>query len=404
MRKLLTLTIGMVWLLAQGAWAQQRDHEGNHGGTHFSGGGERPEGFNGGERPNHQPGNYGQNHPSSGFNRGSSAYAQSNNNRNRGFHQQKFINRARPNAYNPSHFSYFHSSSVAVPARFRSQGIRSVPQPLSNRAQYVTTNRAHSTIPLPSVGPNGRPLSAGLMVRANIGSSLVQRHMGMISAGVEINRINQYNRMEVRPNHYYWHTYNGFNYCHYYDSWGYHWYGWYLGGSCFWTRYYWGNWWWYDPLWARWCYWHDGGWWWNDPYNTQVVYVYVNGDYQPIQSDTSSTAANPPAPPAVDAGASAGVSVSSAPIVQKGSFKSPDGTRLVKIFGDTNDAILSDTATPPKFAAVFLGSNAKSVRYGQASDGSMQITVTYTDGSVKNFDSNGNSLDGDETTDKGDNS
>jgi hypothetical protein len=386
MRKFLTLTVGFIWLLAQGASAEPREHDGNHGGGRPSGAGQHAQGFNGGERSYHQPGNH-------------SPSMQSNG---RSFNRQPSINRARPNAYNPSHFSYVRSSQVAVPGRFRSLGIRSVPQPLTNRSQYVATNRAHSTIPLPSTGPNGQALSAKLVARANIGSSVIQHHMGLISAGVEINRINQYNRAEVRPNYYYWHSYNGFNYCHYYDSWGYHWYGWYLGGSCFWTRYYWGNWWWYDPAWSRWCYWHDGGWWWNDPYNTQVVYVYDSGNYQPIQTD-SSTAANPPAPPAVDTSASAGASVSSAPIVQKGAFKSPDGTRLVKIFGDTNDAILSDTANPPKFAAVFLGSNAKSVRYGQASDGSLQVTVTYKDGSVKNFDGNGNSLDGEETTDKGDN-
>lgn len=285
-------------------------------------------------------------------------------------------------------------------------GIHSVPQPWTHRYQYVTSNRGHSTISLPRTGPNGLALSAHVMVRTQIGSAVVQQHMASLRANtLEMNRINGYNQTETRANFYYWHTYNGYNYCHYYDPWGYHWYGWYVGDSCFWTRYYWGNWWWYDPSYSRWCYWHDGGWWWNDPDNTTIVYVYENGDYNAVNTDTS--AAPAPAAPTDSAaapGSPAGnPAASTGPIVQKGLYKSPDGTCVVKIFGDSNDAILSDTANPPKFKAVFLGSNAKSVAFNAASDGSEQVTVTFTDGSVKNFDEQGTDLaaDDDDQPDSG---
>lgn len=210
------------------------------------------------------------------------------------------------------------------------------------------------------------------------------------SGSVELNRINHYNLTETLPNHYYWHTYNGYRFCHYYDPWGFHWYGWYVGDSCFWTRYYWGNWWWYDPTWARWCYWHDGGWWWNDPSDTAVVYVYVNGDYEPVSTDSNSAQAASPASPAV----------SSAPLAQKGVYTSPDGTRVVRIFGASNDAFLSDTANPPKMNAVFLGSNVQSVKFAPSSDGGLMVHVTFSDGTVKTFDGQGNLVDssGDSTT------
>jgi hypothetical protein len=309
------------------------------------------------------------------------------------------MNQAKTNAYNPSHFSVVRSSSVRVPGRLQTMGVHSVPRPLTNRAQYVTSNRSHSTIPLPGTGPNGRALSAGVVARSQIGSSMVRQRMALVSGNaVELNRINNYNRTETRPNFYYWHNFNGFDYCHFYDPWGFHWYGWYLGDSCFWTRYYWGNWWWYDSAEARWCYWHDGGWWWNDPDDTTTVYVYDNGNYDPVDAGSSADAASGPAPSdqAVSPGSPA---VSSAPLVQKGVFKSPDGTRVVKIFGDSNDAILSDTANPAKLASVFLGSNAQSVKFSPSSDGTTQITVTFTDGSVKQFDEQGNDLDADDAPD-----
>ncbi|HVM31890.1 MAG TPA: hypothetical protein VMU88_02055, partial [bacterium] len=60
--------------------------------------------------------------------------------------------------------------------------------------------------------------------------------------------------------------------------------------------------------------------------------------------------------------------------------------------GDSRDAFLSDTAVPPSFHTVFLGSNAETVIYSQSGAGGWKITVTYTDGSVKSFDEDGHRL------------
>ncbi|HET9870695.1 MAG TPA: hypothetical protein VFR02_09405 [bacterium] len=403
MRKFWTVAFSLAWLGAQAAWADLADRGGHYGNKHDrevgdggngvhdngarDGGGWNAGARDKGARPEAEGG------PSRPI-----RYREENSRverqavhpraatpawRSRATH----VNQARPEAYEPRHFYRVESAKVPVPNRFKHLGVGSLPRPLTDRSHYVTSNRAHSNIPLPALGPQGGRLSAHLVARTQIGSPLVRQHMAAFSSNVELDRINHYNRVETIPNHYYWHTYGGYSYCHYYDPWGYHWYGWYVGDSCFWARYYWGNWWWYDPVWARWCYWHDGGWWWNDPSNTTVVYVYENGAYQPADVAPDTTAAPPTAPSGNTSPQSA------APIPEKESFPSPDGSRVVKIFGDSRDAVLSDQATPPKLESVFLGSNVKSVRFAATTDGGTQILVTYGDGTVKNFDEDGHSLD-----------
>ena len=155
-------------------------------------------------------------------------------------------------------------------------------------------------------------------------------------------QIGGFNRSENIANHYYWHTWNGMNYCHYYDPWGYHWYGWYLGSNCFWTRYYGNNWWWYDSAMGRWCYWSNGGWCWQDPANVNVVYVYNDGNYVPSETEDT-VAVNAPS----NEGAALGrlwENDSSEKV-----YRSKDGYRMVKIEGESRDAFLYDTADPPSF-------------------------------------------------------
>ena len=94
MGKFLTLIVGFIWLFAQGASAEPREHDGDHGGIRSTGEGAHAQGLNGGERSYHQPGN----HPASGFNRGVSSSRQFNN---RGIHQQTSINRARAQRLQP---------------------------------------------------------------------------------------------------------------------------------------------------------------------------------------------------------------------------------------------------------------------------------------------------------------
>ena len=245
-------------------------------------------------------------------------------------------------------------------------------------SNVLHTDAAHSRINLPHTGPGGAALHARVITPMGHNNVVIQGHMRSITGNVAFSaQINNFNAHENIANHYYWHTWNGMNYCHYYDPWGYHWYGWYLGGSCFWTRYYWNRWWWYDPVYFRWCYWNDGGWYWQDPANAEVVYVYDNGQYVPSNGNTSTEVnsnpnPNPDAPgPAVE-------------------YPSKDGTRMVKITG--GDAFLYDTGdSGVDNKPFFLASDVKEVRYSKTHNGQpLQIMVVFNDGSFKLFDSDGN--------------
>src|SRR5258708_3485178 len=130
-----------------------------------------------------------------------------------------------------------HNQVATVPSNFQRMGIHSVPQPIQNRSQILATNRQRSVITPPGTGPHGMVLHASVLAPRAMTSNIVQTHMGRITSNAAFSaQINLYNRNEVRTNNYYWHNWNGVNYCHYHDTWGYHWYGWYIGSNCFWTR------------------------------------------------------------------------------------------------------------------------------------------------------------------------
>jgi len=256
-------------------------------------------------------------------------------------------------------------------------GVNRVPNTI-NRNRMVMTPKKHSIISLPDNGPKGQPITAQPITPHNGDIHIVQNHMTVINNNTTIiNNVNNYNTRETQVNHYYWHSYGGFNYCHYYDPWGYHWYGWYVGGSCFWTRYYGNRWWWYDGDDDRWCYWYNGFWWWQDPVNVSVVYVYNNGDYTPATSSETVVQA--------DTNDQSGGSV----------FFSPDGTRKVRIVGDDRDAILYDTADTPSFKPVYLTTGVQDVKFSNTRNGApLQIVLTVRDGSFEMFDGYGNPFNG----------
>jgi len=214
--------------------------------------------------------------------------------------------------------------------------------------------------------------------------------MGIITGGAFRAQIGIYNLNERIVGNYYWHTGNGFNYCHYYDRWGYHWYGWYLGNSYFWTRWYANNYWWYDPTYYRWCYWHDGGWWWQDP-NTTSIYVYNNGSYMPTDSGVNVNVN-------VNGNNGPGASSAQPPVSNQGqgagkTFYSNDGTRQVKVVG--NDAFLYDTSGQNSFKPIYLGSNVTSVKFSNTNNGKpLQVMLMLSDGSFDMYDGQGNPLSG----------
>ncbi|GEM_PF-1407447 len=306
-------------------------------------------------------------------------------NRNGDYHQGHANARqhqnVRPNVY--------RSNRVTVSAQFRGLGVRSYPRPYA-RTQLLVVPRERSAISFPVHGPGGVALRANVFARTNFSTNpVIRTHMALITGGAFRAQIGIYNANERIVGNYYWHTGNGFNYCHYYDRWGYHWYGWYLGNAYFWTRWYSNNWWWYDPAYYRWCYWHDGGWWWQDP-DTTTVYVYNNGSYMPTDNGANANVN-------INANNGQEAPYAAQPPVQnqggKNSYYSNDGSRQVKLVG--GDAFLYDVSGQNSFKPVFLGSNVTSVKFSNTSNGQpLQVMLMYGDGSFGVFDAQGNSANG----------
>lgn len=209
-------------------------------------------------------------------------------------------------------------------------------------------------------------------------------------------------------NHYYWHNWNGYNYCNYYDGYGNCWYGWNCGAGFFWSRYYCGNWWWYDPWWGNWCWWWGDHWWWENP-TTTTVYVYNNGNYAPANTDNSNDAANtndyggpvygdntPQGQTPGDNG-NAGVNSPSArnenvPV----DFLSRDGKVKVTVSAQ-GDAFLYNLKNPKASKPVYLDSNVDEVKFSNSGSGSEKILLIFKDGSFSTFNSDGTPAEGAKT-------
>ncbi len=277
---------------------------------------------------------------------------------------------------NSNHAGGSFNHSGRVPSNLRQMGIRHMPAPLS-KSRMLTADPQHSSIVRPQVGPRGQVLNASVIAPTSTNAVLIRNNLTSINHSPAVMaQINIYNNHETVAGRYYWHNWNGTNYCHYYDSWGYHWYGWYWGNTCFWSRWYGNNWWWYDPGYARWCYWYDGYWWWQDPYQN-VVYVYNNGEYDSTAANGAPVAANGASAPA---GPSAEVD-----------YKSTDGSRMVKVLGD--DAFLYDTVDTVNNKPFYLASGVNNVKFSDTNNGQpLQIMLTFNNGTTETFDSDGNPI------------
>lgn len=148
--------------------------------------------------------------------------------------------------------------------------------------------------------------------------------------------------------HYYWYQHGGARYCHYYDAWGHHWFGFYVGSHYYWTRWHYGRFWWLDPIRFRWIYWSNGYWWWQDP-GSDALYIYIDGTFFHYIPGGGGVIIRPePAP-------------GPAPAPEESAYYSEDGTRVVEVFGKEKDAFLYDTAEPASFEPKYLGSDVKEV-------------------------------------------
>jgi hypothetical protein len=248
----------------------------------------------------------------------------------------------------------------------------------------MDTDKTHSTIRFPQKGADHQAITAAAVSPRHFNDDVVRNNMKLVNSGEWQARINGFNSTENQPGHYYWHNDDGINYCHYLDASGYHWYGWYVGSQYFWTRNFNGRWWWYDSDFNRWCFWNNDFWWWQDPNHVGDLYCYNNDTYIPCNSAEDQVVVTAPADSSMQ------------------TITSPDGTRLVKLDQQTQDAFLYDTANPPGFDPVYLASGVESVEFSDASNGRpMEIILKLNDGSFDLFDEQGNSynpgeLDADE--------
>ncbi len=252
-------------------------------------------------------------------------------------------------------------------------GVKSEPSHITDRSQMINTDRAHSIITLPKEGPNHNVLRAALVSPRHFNDAVVRDHMGLVNSPAVLGRINQFNTSEIRVNHYYWHQQDGFNYCHYLYPYGYHWYGWYMGDNCFWTRYYSDRWWWYDNDFGRWCFWNEGNWWWQDPNHVGDLYCYNNDSYVPCNSAEDQIVVTSPDTP------------------NEKSYASPDGARTVKVVSDTQDAFLYDTDGSPDFNPIYLATGVVDVQFSSTQSGRpLEILLKLSDGSFDVYDGDGN--------------
>ncbi len=217
--------------------------------------------------------------------------------------------------------------------------------------------------------------------------------MASISRGTAFSgRIASLNRSDVLRNNYYWHSWGGWNYCHYFDRWGCNWFGWCWGDSFFWTQYYGDNWWWYDSWGARWCYWWGNEWYWQDP-GTNTVYIYENGNYAPTDQADANAGGNSYNQPPTNGNVAGSSNMEENSNLSKDivEFPSQDKTRMVKIVGGEGDAFLYDSAKN-SFKPLFLESDVKDVKFSKNSKGAMEIKLILNDGSYEKFDAQGKQL------------
>ena len=164
------------------------------------------------------------------------------------------------NAANVAHHHPYEANYVRK--KLQKIGVVTAPGYIINREEVIHTDKDHSKIAYPKEGFDNHPLNALPFSSRHFNDNIVKTHMSLVSSSQWQDNIRGFNHNENQANHYYWHNDENFNYCHYIDNSGYHWYGWYLGNKYFWTRNFNNRWWWYDEDYDHWCFWNDGFWWW----------------------------------------------------------------------------------------------------------------------------------------------
>jgi hypothetical protein len=262
------------------------------------------------------------------------------------------------------------------------------PQPMGDRRVGPS-----GAVELPRSGPDHHPLTQSPLTGRN--------HRIIAPGGANLSAIrdesfrnsvrNTDRGWDLSDRGYHWQQWNGNWACHRYDG-RFHWWGFYMGSAYFWTIDWYDNYWWYDPYCHRWCYLYNDAWWWQDPANMQTAYLYQDGDYyQYDDAPGGEVVLNADQTPPVDAPPADDATQPPADPVAKVLY-SPDGTRAVQITRDNADAYLYDTADPPAFNDVWLGSGVTDVRFRMDGQNQLiQILTIMGDDRFNVFDKNGNS-------------
>jgi hypothetical protein len=390
MKRKTLLVLALFLIPALTVFGENNNHGGGSGGGRSSGGHSR--GGNGGGHSARQPVVINMSHPSSGGHNQNFPSQQGHSS----FSGQPSYGRVQWNTSShnaPNHIARPDVKSYSSPGvrasvsvhhhpytqgyvrkKLQNIGVKREPSYITDRAEIIHTDRAHSTIGYPRMGPDHMALSANAFSPRRFNDPLVRNHMALVDGADWRVRIGGFERTEFEPGRYYWHNGEGFNYCHYVDGSGYHWWGWYLGNQFFWTRNFGGRYWWYDSGFNRWCFWNEGFWWWQDPYHVGDLYCYNNDTYVPTNSADDQ------------------VVVTSPETSNFQTYTSLDGTRMVKVATDTQDAFLYDTASTPSFSPIYLASGVQSVQFSDTSNGRpLEVILKLNDGSFDMFDGNGNS-------------
>ncbi len=133
----------------------------------------------------------------------------------------------------------------------------------------------------------------------------------------------------------------------------------------------------------RWVFWRDGYWWWSGP--DGVPYAYVDNNYYPYDEQGNVTVKTPEvlAPPKNIPAATEGTS-----------WKSPDGKRMVQLYGEHAEAFLYDTTSSQSVFLKYLGQGVEKARFtGGAGGKSLRILIDFKDGSFALTSEDGNPID-----------
>jgi len=257
-------------------------------------------------------------------------------------------------------------------------GVKTEPSHIADRSEIVSTDRARSVIAYPRTGLNGAAIKGTLVSPRQFNSTGVRAQMGLVNRPAFTAQIVRENASETQRGRTYWHSGEGFNYAHYIDNSGYHWYGFYNDSQYFWARNYAGRWWWYDTGFNRWCFYNDDYWWWQDPYHVGDLYCYDDDSYVPVNSVDDQ------------------IVVSGAEEANETVYKSPDGTRTVKVVQTDGDAFLYDAAQIPSFDPIYLASGVQNIQFSDTNNGRpLEIILKLNDGSFDMFDSQGHPFNND---------